>query len=237
MLKKFKQYIQEKIITENSQILNRCLDLIKTAYSTKEDYLTKLETIDNKRIRFFVFSGTKTRKDLMFDLIPGLQSVDQEHKEHKVWNGFLQKSKLFVNSVINTIQEDSKQDDKITYVFTGHSLGAALAAIIYVQLHKPGKLVLIGSPQIGNLSFFKELFSGDDDWIKHNIHIVYLQNNKHEIDFISQLPPLHIIPNLTSEFNDYLDLLLLDKNKYSFLDLHHFDNYKKEITDYLSHHQ
>ena len=196
-----------------------CLECYKTA----RDFVFK-KVNDTP---FLAFRGTKSLQSWIYDLTPGITN--------DVWAGF--------NNFAQDLQNDIKPYLSLpNLIFTGHSLGATVAAIEYVEYCRQGNhgmLFTFGSPRIGNDKFLKKLFQGQDsEQIKKNAHFIYLSQGD-KVDPVSSLPPN--LPDLVNQFKEYLDIInLTNQDKQSLLKvltglhLHSMVNYQDSLESFLA---
>lgn len=134
-----------------------------TLSGTKED--TQLYLFSNKNILYVVFRGTSS----LFDIKTDLNVFISTNKWAQVHKGFFkQYNAIYLKlhqEILNWISIHENEID--TIIFTGHSLGGALALLasydIKTILHKNYniKCYSFGAPRIGNQSFIKELEKKD----------------------------------------------------------------------------
>ena len=155
---------------------------------------------------YVAFRGSQSTKDWLADLDIGRSKMDlptiKSGKRPKVHRGFLRQfrslQELIINDILDYIIEYGSSG---TIVFTGHSLGGALASLgaLYFSLVYPKMVVScynFGSPRVGHTTFVK-LFK------------------KHVFDhtrFVNEDDPVTMIP-LQLRFTHLPKVLYIDENR------------------------
>ncbi len=125
----------------------------------------------------FVFEGTQDLEDVVIDLQFATTVPYKDHPTARVHEGFW-KAYSSVRDEILMIANNSKD----TLYCTGHSLGAAMATLLAVDMHETiGKRCIMynmGSPRVGNREFSYLL----RDSVNHRV--------THWNDPVPHLPPL-----------------------------------------------
>ncbi len=153
-----------------------CAKLCKQSYSDEEqiirgnttdvEYVT-LENVETRELTF-VFRGTDSISDACIDLKFIKERFHETHaKNIKVHRGFLAQFddiKFKVMTKINTF-------DPVRILFTGHSLGGALATLFAVACknYYPSMFVscvTFGSPRVGNRCFARHFNSIIDESVR-----------------------------------------------------------------------
>ncbi|KAI9296403.1 alpha/beta-hydrolase, partial [Neoconidiobolus thromboides FSU 785] len=112
------------------------------------------------------FRGTETEINLIQDINIVLNDfLDFDNnlfkvRNLKVHNGFLTMTNSLFESMVQSLQELLRQDQGYTLIFTGHSLGGAIAGLsavkAYYKLNLPKeriKVFTFGQPRLGNKEY------------------------------------------------------------------------------------
>lgn len=228
-MKKFKEFLKEKLAKEtNRELVNYCSNQILEAYKHKQDLLVS----DWKGFKVFAISGTKTLEDIKFDLTSGSVSFSEDEKDQKkIWTGFYKKMEHLFPSIEKEINIWKKEQDPSLerIVFTGHSLGASVAEILFLKFGSKGKLLVFGSPATGNKEFYQELFGGKNS--EENVHYILQKNKKGELDPISKFP--QAFAKDQQKFSDAVDYIETDDHSLLSLGLHSSEKYAKNVSKAL----
>lgn len=156
-------------------------DLIRLAgqYSARAyDRLPEIECVNTdtqaiirrcSRFMFIAFRGTSNGKDVRQDL----KRIQEENGHGDVHEGFLQ-CYLSIKQQLQAVLNSAKRKE-LKVIFTGHSLGGAIAQLAAVD-HK-ASCIAFGSPKVGDQDFVQALEALDD--------LILYENH---LDFISELP-------------------------------------------------
>lgn len=124
----------------------------------QEDAQAYLWRIDD--VLYVVFRGTSSTKDVISDLDAAQQEYDKASEHVKVHRGFLKQFQSVKRSIEFYIKGVLHELSAI--VFTGHSLGGALATLAACYFSKtiPSqtvqyKCITFGSPRVGNKNFLE----------------------------------------------------------------------------------
>jgi hypothetical protein len=163
----------------------------KTYRADADDYcFTIIEKKEYKKM-IFSFSGTKTTKQLVKE---GLNSDGVSYNEQKP---YIKIMKYFfelygkIKTDLKRYFNDNKHPDITQYIFTGHSLGGAIASVALFDFMEEGLitktdispvLITYGQPRAGNYAFANELVK--------NVPILYRFYNNH--DFVGSVPACHV---------------------------------------------
>lgn len=207
---------------ESSQydLLFDCLKTIQKSYQEKSDF----EVSKFGNFTIVGFRGTKSIHDWIMDL-------DFSSKEI-IHRGFKKRSDEI--DISKVVEENSN------IIFTGHSLGAAVAAFKFIETKiearpKAKMLICFGSPHLGKEEFYKSLLLRFVSNPQKEIHYITLVD-KERRDPITTLPSslAEIDPNLV----DFVDLHsgkdVSRISKFLGKNLHDLSSYKTSLDDYIS---
>ena len=146
-------------MSEHHKLARLCLD----SYH-KPDGFTKLVSLSSNDISFISAKKTDTQAYIVSDkdknittvFFPGTNSIRDAIQDIKIrrvetvgslkiHRGFLQAA----NSIWPLLKPHLEQLQSHKVIFTGHSLGGALATIIAIRYFTPDELVTFGQPRVG----------------------------------------------------------------------------------------
>ena len=134
-------------------------------------------------ILYIAFRGSAGKKDWADNSHFGLVSLHGQKGGEKVHRGFHERAKSILKDLLEKIPEELPK----TIVITGHSLGAALSQVVYIQLKdkitKARKLkefncnvinISFAGPLVGNMDLRRQL--GEDNKAKSMYHFVLAED-------------------------------------------------------------
>jgi triacylglycerol lipase len=113
---------------------------------------TQFYTVWTDKELIFAFRGTEAKfADIKADLKLKMEDIDSPHEYGMVHRGF----KAALNCVVDVLAEDyNRLGEGRQVIFTGHSLGAALAILACSRLNNfESECFLYGAPRVGNADF------------------------------------------------------------------------------------
>ena len=132
-------------------------------------------------ILFIAFRGSAGKKDWVDNSHFGLVSLHGEDEKERVHRGFHERA----GKILEELVEKLPQNLPKTIVITGHSLGAALSQVVYIQLKdvimKTRKLsgfnskiinISFAGPLVGNMDLRNQMGEGQKDLAKSMYHFV-----------------------------------------------------------------
>ena len=167
------------------------LEEVKNLFDSKEDLLincincpryysgntgAQLYILNHKSNLIVVFRGTEEIKDIITDInMKKTKMKLSSHQYPEVHSGFLNQFMTVEDKINDEIKKYLRENEKErNIIFTGHSLGGALATLAYCYFNdKYGNIsnmgmVNFGSPRVGGKNFYK-LFNKN---CKNSIRIV-----------------------------------------------------------------
>ena len=146
---------------DTKNILRKCISVPKL-YSSDSDCQVYVCEYENKLV--VCFRGTESIADILTDLkisqvtfiVPNLEILECP----QVHRGFYEQFYSVQNDLEKHIKEYLKKNKDAPIIFTGHSLGGALATLasLYFQMLLPEltvSCVTFGSPRVGDSTFVK----------------------------------------------------------------------------------
>ena len=134
-------------------------------------------------ILYIAFRGSAGTKDWADNSHFGLVQLQGHKEEEKVHRGFHERAESILKDLLVKIPEELPK----TFVITGHSLGAALSQVVYIQLKDKimearnlkefnSKIINISfaGPVVGNMDLRRRLL--DDDKAKNMYHFVLAED-------------------------------------------------------------
>lgn len=236
-MKPFKEFILEKLdILEKSELplVAKCFDAIQKSYTNyeegKEDFPFALEHYSGYTI--IGFRGTKRPREYIDDI--------DFSKDDEIHNGFKNHSDRI------NLDETIKENNNI--IFTGHSLGAAAAAIKFLEYRtnpetksKIKMLFCFGIPRLGSKSFETKLRAVCSNPLKE-LHFISLIERHKDVDPTNDdTDPVTHHPGSFAEIGpDLVDLVDFHSlnapsliPKFLNLHLHSFVNYQKSLKPWI----
>lgn len=137
--------VKEKV-RRGAELSNSAYEQKPTIESVKTD--TQLITYETARYLFVAFRGTSSKKDIEQDL----KRIQEDEGYGDVHMGFEQ----CLDSVWPTLLHLIKSKGK-SVIFTGHSLGGALAQLASVKYGEYCGCITFGSPKVGDARFVTRL--------------------------------------------------------------------------------
>lgn len=201
-------------------LLFDCLKTIQKSYQEKSDF----EVSKSGGYTIIGFRGTKSVHDWFLDL--EFSSKELVHRGFKKRSDEIDISKI--------VEENSN------LIFTGHSLGAAVAAFKFLETKiearpKAKMLICFGSPHLGKEEFYNSLLLRFVSNPQKEIHYITLVD-KERRDPVTTLPSS--LAEIDPKLVDFVDLhsgkevsrisKILGKN------LHDLSSYKTSLDDYIS---
>lgn len=228
--KKFQltEKIQTLIDSGQANVLLECIDTIKSAYNSGNDLAEKTAL----GYDIIGFKGTSSIPDLITDL--------KYTKSDEFHSGFKHKAGI----ITANWKLAERLKDKSNIIFTGHSMGAAVALFNFIHFrldkelglaNKIKMLVCLGMPRVGSIEFLdkklQEALAVDPrlDSAKA-LHFIILKEGEHQ-DVVTTIPnTLHPPHSDLLDFVDYSALTPASKtSKLLGIHLHRLDAYRESL--------
>jgi hypothetical protein len=177
--------------------------------------------IYSKKTLYITFRGSNDTQDLLACLDIRTENLEQNICIHK---GYYSQFKAIEADITSDILRISNSFDIEKIVFSGHSLGGALATIAapyYSNIFRGSKYIAchtFGSTAVGNENFV--------EWFKDNVNENY--RVECEYDIIPLLPIHKHVPNNILLHEDFISNQEYDIKNY--IDLYKFLNHTKHIN-------
>lgn len=227
-MKNYKQFIlHEKLdLLDDSELnlIQKCLETIRKSYKSGKPF----EINQYNEYTIIGFHGTKTLEDISIDL-------DFSEKD-EIHHGF----KKYADSLTLNVEKVNK------IILTGHSLGAAVAILKFIELKKNQRtkdkikmLFCFGSPKIGHKAIYKELLDSVSNPEKELHFITLVERTK---KYPGHQDPVTLIPKsfdtIDSNLIDFVDLHSLESesmiDKFLGIHLHRLKNYEQSLDAWTS---
>lgn len=186
-----KKIYQIRPYNEFNNTLYNCINEPKLICSDCDTDCQVYRTIYNnngKNILLLIFRGTSTNKDILIDLDvyrDYLYLDNYEGTKPLIHSGFLEQFETVKNKIIEEIEEYKKLNNNFHIIFTGHSLGGALATLSSLYFYYKYKLeeieintITFGSPRVGDKIFVK----------------LFNENIKLSYRFVNDNDPIPLLP-------------------------------------------
>ena len=162
------QNCKDYSLTENQSVFQKC-ETQPVLYSSEED--CQVYVCEYQKYFCISYRGTESFQDVLTDL--KISKVPFPLYRHNIWEapdvhrGFSRQFEsirepldLEIEKYLSNFQSGSNSRDKPKVVFTGHSLGGALATLsaLYFQCKYPDvgiSCITFGSPRVGDAQFAK----------------------------------------------------------------------------------
>jgi triacylglycerol lipase len=181
-------------------------------------------------LHILAFRGTATKTDALMDLNFSQVAYSGKYKDntrqplvHSGFHSYWQSHRKDIQEIIGKLPQKSE------VIFTGHSMGAAVASIglldaIYTNPHLTFRGYIIGSPQIGDDAFYAAIQES-------GIVFFSVENSR---DVVTQLPPPVAPTWSTSYIYDHAsmhNIISLNFETGSLMGNHHLDSYAIAIDN------
>ena len=150
-------YQAPEIVKENESFIDSGLSS-PTFINSHPQHGTRALLVQQPKTRtvFIGFRGTTSLTDIKYDLDFRMVHLTENHPHVLVHAGFKEKFKSVKQQLVNELLSRASEFDRI--VFTGHSLGGALATVSSpilagTLLDKKVHCITFGSPRVGNGAF------------------------------------------------------------------------------------
>lgn len=164
-------YLSELAYWKPSSIIKYMEELNPVKYNIYHKDGTQAIFVEFDDIVYVAFSGINLRQ--WDDIKITLRFWKTEFLNTKVHNGFSRSMDRISDNIIKDLRE--ARGKKVVY--TGHSLGGAMATLMSM-LHKPDEAYVFGSPPVSSGAVYMSYFRNIDFY-----------NIVHRLDYIQWLPP------------------------------------------------